>query len=414
MGLTALVTCAIAVAAATTTLQSAAPDRGGAGAPTVLAPVVHFAVPGRYVSIPRVYGNNVLWTVTNCDVSNPCAVRLYASPMHPFRPRIVATNGAPTYAGFQDMAVSRRWIVWGQGTYAWQIWALDRVTGRRILIDSSKTAGYPPHDWDLPAIALEGNTVVWTPTSCLSRCVMGMNAPEHWASSVRMRELPLGKTTTLYVTQAPCHQTWPAIAPGLRFAVWMQEGTCPIRVGGAPNSYTIGGTDVLVANLITHTVSQLTADHLSSVPTTNGRYVAWKDAPTRFKPGAIMLLDLHTNTTTMVSRRAKKDPQGDCQAGPGWPWTQCDYSPAMLKDALVWFGRSSSEIDVYSLVNHQRYVLDKAVNHTVGNVAASGPSYPEASPDGNDAVWLWSEDLANPPPGAWPIKFYISIARSSG
>ncbi|HZU12163.1 MAG TPA: hypothetical protein VFB58_04925 [Chloroflexota bacterium] len=384
---------------------------GAAGAASGAAPaqprVVHFLVPQRYVDLPRVYRDTVVWSATNCDFHKPCDVDLYTSPVHPFHPRVIAVNRPPDYNLFNGVVMSRHWLVWEEGGYTWQLWAMNRGTGGHFLVDSSKTSGHPPYDWATPTWALEGDTVVWAVTTCLAHCVTSPNGAGHWVSSIRMKRLPGGRTTTLYTTQAPCNQAWPAIAPHIRFAVWMQEGTCPSRVDGGPPTYNVNGTDLLIEHFPAGRVTQLTTNHLSSVPTTNGRYIAWKEAPDRFAPGAIWLLDLKTGATVMVSRRAKhdpKDPSAACRAGPGQPWTQCDYSPTLLQDSLVWYAHSSSRIDAYGLTSHRVYILDK------GRVYA-GPMYPEGSADGNYAVWQWNDNLTNPPPGVWPIKHYIAVAR---
>ncbi len=81
-------------------------------------------------------------------------------------------------------------------------------------------------------------------------------------------------------------------------------------------------------------VTMLTSSHRASEATTNGRFVGWQKAPSRFTSGAIALLNLQTGHRTQISVRDSRSMR--LPAGDGRPWTICDEVPRMSGDTISW------------------------------------------------------------------------------
>lgn len=372
----------------------------GASAHRAESTMVHrYAVADRYVSDATAYGGDVFWTAGMKNLPSGGSQYLYESTVTHWRPRIIAMKGPSRVPDFADTQVSANWIVWVEGNYSWSIWAMNRHTGKITLVDSSKSEGQTPYDWTLPNLSLEGGEVVWAPTDCLRACVGA--GYEHWISYLKMRNLPGGPIRTVYRTYAPCHQYWPSAAQGI--VVWMQEGKCAPTVGEPKSKYTVSGTDLLMLDRRDGKITQLTHNHVSAVPTTNGKYVGYKVADGRMSNGAIFVLDLSSHKTFLASKRAGKDASCRVRAGPSWPWTQCDIRPDMLAHNLTWLANADNDVSTYSLSSHRRYEIDAGGRY-------KSVDYPLGSEQGDRSSWLDGVDLQHPKPGEWPIKWYVVVA----
>jgi hypothetical protein len=240
-----------------------------------------------------------------------------------WRPRPIYT--APSRKiNIAEIQISPRWIAWANNTTVpsepWTILALDRATGKLYTVDSSASEGLPPTEIAFPVISLYGSTLAWSYSHCTARC---NSANPTIASSVATRSLPAGKRHIITSTYGRCGSLWPSIWG--RTVVWFQEGVCQGH----------HGNDVMMYDVATGRIRQLTHDHKSSMGVTNGRYVAWKYPGDRFQVNVtFMLLDLKTGRRRPASLVLGRWTPG-CRTG---NVDTCAFgnSPVLTSRLLVW------------------------------------------------------------------------------
>lgn len=351
--------------------------------------VQYLALPDPDMGAPAVYGNTVAWSGTAGNLYHPRPSRIYISQVSPFRPHVVALS-TPQDAIIHTQ-LSARWIAWedqGQGG-DWAIWAVDRRNGHRLLVDSSRQSGRAPHPWMYPAMALSGETLAWSRVYCVKTCSQGTGR-ESWTSSIQLRYLSTGATQTIGQSPAPCLQYWPSLASDM--LVWHQEGKCA----------GVDGSDVLLFDRSTHKIRRLTTNHRASEPATNGRYVAWKDATSRFDGGQIILLNLRTGKRAVAS--AKPSNKTGCQSQTtGDQWLACDVTPTMTSSALVWLAGNGSTVIAYDLSTGYRHILETTVPGEIipGLLGVSGT---EAA--------VWEASRLTPTQGGLHRQSYIAMVQA--
>ena len=339
----------IAASALLGTLKSASTS----SAATSRLHVRYLAIPDPYMEIPAVYGNSLAWAGIGGDKQHPQPERLYLADLQHFHPRVVTRSKVGYF--FIHIHVSPTWLSWMDQSPRgdWSIRAMNRHTGRIYLVDSASRSGLPPHSLLFPMHWLSGDTVAWSRASCTKQpCIQGAGQ-ENWTASIQLKRLPNGPITTVIATRAPCNETWPSLWG--RVLVWQQEGVC--------NGHT--GSDVLMFDRTTGRVRVLTTNHRGSEGTTNGRYVAWKDAADRFWNGVIMLMDLRTGQITVSSHRPLHEP--GCPRVTGHDWDQCAAEPIMGGDVLTWLTRGGGMVVTSDLQTGQQYVLDDDAHGLVPN-----------------------------------------------
>lgn len=353
--------------------------------------VQYLALQDPYMGAPAVYGNTVAWSGTAGDLNHPRPSRLYIAQVGHFHPHVVAVSTA------QDSMIqthlSARWIAWedqGQGG-SWAIWAVHRRNGHRLLVDSSKWSGPAPHPWMYPLLSLSGDMLAWSRVHCAKTCIQGIGR-ESWTSSIQLRYLSTGASRTIGQSTAPCLQYWPSLAPNV--LVWHEEGVCA----------GVAGSDVLLFDRSTHKIRHLTADHRASEPTTNGQYVAWKDAPGRFDGGTIILLNLRTGQRAVASGKPSK--KTGCQSQTtGRQWITCDVTPTMTSTALVWLAGNGATVMAYDLSTGRRRILQTTVPGKVipGLLGASAPGTRAA---------VWEAGGLSPTQRSLHKRSYIAIVQA--
>lgn len=347
------------------------------------------------IGIPALYGNVVAWS----DNVIPRPAGLYIADVRHFKPQLVARS-LPRFAIIQ-VRISADWLIWEDqqiGAGGWYIWALNRNSRRPIEVASSATAGSAPDPLDYPALTLSGDVMAWSQTGCgNSNCVQGLNAPT-WTSSIVVKRLPGGHAQVVRTTRAPCAQAWPDLSGST--LVWHQEGRCGGQLG----------TDVFLDDLGLGVPRALTASHRASEAVTNGRYVAWKDAPNRLENGSIVLMDLRTRTETTVSRPAWQQP--GCVT-PGGGTSPCATQPEITSRVVSWLESNGDVVVARDLQTGHLYVL--AVSHGVATSRSgrwiTGLNGPSA---GHRVVWKGCRCVDQGPTKKHPARViahqYIGVA----
>ncbi|MBV9280592.1 MAG: hypothetical protein JOZ41_10960, partial [Chloroflexi bacterium] len=209
------------------------------------------------------------WAQAGSHVSQPA--RLYLADLRYFRPTLVAQS----CAGFADVRLSARWLVWSQPVFLGlnrpgtsRIWVLDLHTGRRSLVNAD---AFPARSvYDEGSLSLGDDAVTWA---------RGLGIQPHTNFVARMaivtRRLPDRPITSLV----------PAAAVNLdnAGAPHLQSISDPQRSGNllvwARARWTGRGpsTDLLMMNLSTG-LQRVVASGGAAYPVTNGRKIAW-DGP---------------------------------------------------------------------------------------------------------------------------------------
>jgi hypothetical protein len=301
---------------------------GRAGPTTPSRPLItYLRLPDPYQNPPGVYGDTVAWG-GGPEGRGPS--RLYISSTTRFRPRLVAT-GRLGFPG--SIQLSKNWLVWvdltGGQVERWNLWAMSRHSGRTYLIDSSNREGWAPYLSFGPQATLDGDRLAWVYSGCQPvACSYG------WKSEVVVMTLPTGSRHVLAqgrfvmgqgASPNPQQQvffSWPWMSHGV--LVWERE--------------TPSGTDVLIYRYGREGISVLPSGHRGSLPTTNGRYVAWKAAPHRLIDGAIVLFDLKTGRKQVLMRKSGS-------------------TPSMNEDGLIWLGTDpdARSIGVFDFRTQRKY-----------------------------------------------------------
>lgn len=380
---------------------------GGIRPPLAITPVVaaplrdtaqlkHIPMAVAYNGTPALYAGVVAWPATAGDLSHPRPWNLYEATLRHFRPRIVATAPVPYTMVLTQL--SAKWVAWENQDQRgdWQVWAMERASGRRILIDSSqRDNGRPPHPWMLPLLSLHGDALAWSRVTCGNPCVAGIGR-ETWISSIHLKQLPGGADRTVVASKSMCNQYWPSL--GSRVLVWHQEGTCD----------GVTGTDVMILDRHTGRVRSLTHDHRSSEPSTNGAFVAWKEAPNRFSNGSIALLNLRTGERTVISTPNPNSMTGCPPAGKGYRWTVCDATPHVLQGSVVWLAAGAGTVMAFDLKTGTRYVLESDLGKDAGHFVPGsiGQGYEDT------AIWQSGRILTKPRSASdRPIQDFIAVER---
>lgn len=236
-----------------------------------------------YMEVQAMYGNTLMWAALTGDVNHPAPERLYTSDIRRFHPRLVAVSKPGNY--LIDAHMSLHWLVWIEQTAAgnWLLWAQNRRSNARNLIDSSAHVGLPPHPLLFPMISLDGDYLAWSVTTCTLSC-NERPGHENWSATIVLQHLPSGLPRSVASVQGPCSVSWPSLSS--RFLAWHQEGKCDGHYG----------SDVVMLDRRGNSIHVLSRDHHSSEPTTNGRFIAWKNASDRLHDGTITLVDLQSGS----------------------------------------------------------------------------------------------------------------------
>lgn len=357
-----------AVAAAVVAMGVGAMPIPIAASTHVVASLQYHRVQDPYASVPALYRNTVAWSGTAGNLRHPHPVHLYLAHLPTLRPEIVVT--VPFRLTIIQTQLSAHWIAWEDQGQAgdWSIWAQNRQTGRRLQIDSSQVSGHVPHPWMFPLLSLSGETLAWSRVLCLQDCVTG-NDEEHWTSSIQLLNLSTGAQQTVTQSPAPCLQYWPSLWSSI--LVWHQEGICS----------GVSGTDVFLFDRSTQRIRQLTTNHRGALAATNGRYVAWKDAPNRFQSGKTVLLNLATGKRTIVDGKPNRK-IGCPDPKTGMHWVTCDALTRMTASAVVWMAAGGGTIMSYNLATQRRHVWETSPEmgpgRTPGLLGVSGT---------NAAIW---------------------------
>lgn len=298
----------------------------------------YFNIPTPYsLEIPALYQDTVVWTGQAKDNLE----RLYTAQLSHFQPRVIAV----AHVGYFMIQthVSASWIIWEEQAPrgSWTIWALNRVSGRKSLIDSADKTGNAPHPLLFPALSLAGNTMAWSHAECRAACMQQASA---WEASIHLRTLPSGTDQTIMATNAPCSQTWPSISG--RYLAWHEEGACE----GHP------GSDVLLYDRRTGKIRHVTSDHESSEPTTNGVFLAWKQSASQLENGAILLLNLRTGQESVATNHLRT--MGGCLSTNN-RWIACAAEPAMGGSVLAWEAGNGGVLVARDLRSGRQYVLER-------------------------------------------------------
>jgi hypothetical protein len=247
---------------------------------------------------------------------------------------------------------------------SWQIRALSRQTGKKFIVDSSSHEGPEPNRGMFDTFALYGDELVWSYDICHGSCAHGSEA--YQGSRVASMNLATRHSKILYSTRPKCSATF--VAVWATTVVWHDEGKCWGRVIGS---------NILLENIRTHRVRQLTHNNISSEPVTNGRFVAWSQGGNRFSPGPVVLMDLTTGRTSVVSYNcAGAETTGLCRRR-GID-SQAD-APVMSNSLLVW-GDSFNYLYARDLRTGTEYRLYASEQHYV-------PAANLTSPWGKEVVW---------------------------
>jgi hypothetical protein len=263
------------------------------------------------------------------------------------------------------------------------IWALNRLSGRRYLVAQQYfTSSNAPClvNACMPDMSfhLSGDSIVW------SHFIPGQ-IPDTVVSSIRMRSLPKGTVRTLYSTNTQCAlQVSPQLTNGR--LVWVRaRWPSDVALPQSTPARTCEGDlhlDIMTMDLKHRRVLQLTTDHTSHDPTTNGTVVAWQStsaAQNQFCVcSAIMMENLRSQVQTMISPNAV----GVRLNGP----------------LLIWLSTSSSTlVQGLDLSRHRHFVLGW------GGSMSSG-RYFHALGWGSGRRQIWEKDVgfdSGPvPPGA--------------
>jgi hypothetical protein len=258
------------------------------GAPVQLRrPQVHIGYVVRTYNIaPMVNAGAAVWSMGGTS-PNDHWTELQTSALRPWRPRTVVRSRRGTY--MVDVRVSRGWFSWielgDNGGYAWWLWAQSRSSGKKFLVDTSRREGPASYSLYGAYSSLFGNRLAWTFSTCRRAC------RSTWKSAVKIVTLPSMAARTIAATSRDgCNYTMPSLSP--RLLVWAQEGSCT----------PAGGSDIAAYRFRDHRRRLLTHDHLSSEPSTNGVYVAWKGKSARLDRGSIVLRDVRTGQTRTLAR----------------------------------------------------------------------------------------------------------------
>jgi len=304
----------------------------------------YVAIAQRYLGPPAVYQGNVAFEAQETITSDPQS-HLFVSSIATFSPREVY-SAAPG-RNIVMVRLSSSWIVWEEETQFddWTINAMDRSSSVVTQVASSQVVGRAPHPWMFPLLSLSGSTVAWSQARCNAPCVTGLRPhDETWTSSIRYRDLPAGRVRVVWSTNAPCNQYWPTLWN--RTLVWHQEGICG----------HVNGTDIMMVSLPAGGVRVLTHNHRSSEASTNGTFVAWKVAPSRFSNGRIMLLNLRSGKLESASIR--RPGSQSCGMSRGRPVSYyCDAEPVLSQRALSWWADGGASMLALSLVTGKTFAL---------------------------------------------------------
>jgi hypothetical protein len=209
----------------------------------------------------------------------------------------------------------------------WAVYAKSLRTGRVYLLDGWRREGAMAADLYFPIISLWGGRLAWSFVVCFKHCG---SAQEDLTAAVLTESLPAGRREIVRRTYGRCAADWPSVWGSL--VVYQMEGYC----WGRDDSRV--GSDVIAEDLAAHKTWAVTTNHGSSEPVTNGRYIAWKEAAagaTRWKDGAIMLLDRVTGKRGPVSLRTTGRNHPAC-----WPRDTrvetCADQPEISSQVLEW------------------------------------------------------------------------------
>ncbi len=311
--------------------------------------------PGPFLSETHVYGDTVAWVEQgSLDQRN----RLYLAHLRHFQPRLVAL-GVPC-DGLTEVHLSNRWLVWSAsgGRSSRILWAFDRWTGKRSVIDRQPDLNginfFVQGAASAPALSLDGSVAVW------SRLFAGPSSDAPITTPL-MRTLPNGPVQTVVRNTDRCSFV---TAPHLSGALlvwergrWLHDalffGAGHIRSCGSHDHVTMESplTDVVVENLHTRVPRLLTPADGGSDPLTNGRYVAWRQCRATCHHGDQLVL-----YDTLSGRRTIVAPNG--------------FSTATLNgDVLVWsiWNRTESSIHALDLVTRRQSLLTREIapNHFI-------------------------------------------------
>jgi hypothetical protein len=160
--------------------------------------------------------------------------------------------------------------------------------------------------------------------------------------------------------------------------VWHQEGNCRGRAG----------SDVMMRNLSSERNRQLTHNHISSEPVTNGKYVAWSQGGSRFNSGPVVLLNLSTGGPATVSLSCATDSPQRCQH----PTVNSTAgAPAIGSDVLAWGTSFPEGVFVRDLSTGREYEVRSGGSHV-----ALYTSY-LATPWKHNVVWKEARAGVNRP-----------------
>ena len=283
------------------------------------------------------------------------------------------------------VAMSSHWLVWDDdypaagGHTAWAITALSRVTGRRTAIDGSYREGPYPDRPLFTVISLHGDELAWSYFVCRARC---LRSGTGWASYVAWMELPAGRRHVVASTPSPCASMWPSIWGNV--LAWHQEGSCK----------GVQGSDVMIRDLRTGRTRQLTRNHISNTPVTNGRYVAWSQGGSRFDQGPVILLDLRTGKRIVASMVcAVNTPDTPQAAGATEKPSRCVQkvdgeadSPVISSSVVEWGSSAIGQIYARDLHTGREYLVPQVPSdHSEADYSAIPANLPV--PWGHRTVW---------------------------
>lgn len=342
--------------------------------------------------------------VPSCGRACPGIAREYLNEadVTSFHTRIVSSVSDPKLHGYQFLAISGRWIAWSEDPWAWRLWATNRRTGKRVLVDSSP--GMTVDGLFVPDRALYRNTITWVPSvHSVANCLSPQYYSKHWLASVRSEDLRGGRAHTIVSSRAPCGLGVPSMTSTR--VVWVRDCVRQAATRSRRPRQTI---TIFIRNRRTGSISKVRTNPLFDRPTTNGRFVAWVEASTPYGKmdttaagGTLKMLNLVTGKVTLISKRTRPNPTKDCHAGPGAPWTKCDSGPLLLRDSLVWLANPGTAEKSMGLVSGKPYVLAR------GTALGS----PVGSASSRYAAWRCDTVISSPPPGSDGITNRICAAK---
>ncbi|HEV3310436.1 MAG TPA: hypothetical protein VG815_07955, partial [Chloroflexota bacterium] len=210
--------------------------------------------------LSAVYGNTIGYFARSRNSDRVGHVVL--GSLSPWHNRIVTSGRGP------EIALSAKWLVWDDtiasnaNQTTWAIHAMNRATGKQFIADSSADEGPDPAPAAFDTFALYGDELVWSYNVCHQSCARGSLADQ--GSRIALVKLGSRHSRILYSTRRGCSATF--VSVWANTVAWHDEGACwPHR----------SGSNIMMENLATRRVSQLTHNGISSTPATNGRYVAW-------------------------------------------------------------------------------------------------------------------------------------------